>query len=83
MILSCSFGAVYRRSTAAFLRIIHGAHLEPTKKYTHPMTESQEIGWISSPLVKQQYLFNLHIRLKVEVNSSIFNSIGLLIMQTD
>ncbi|XP_036425460.1 protein FAM183A [Colossoma macropomum] len=35
----------------AFLKIIHGAHLEPTKKYTHPMTESQEIGWISTPLI--------------------------------
>ncbi|XP_041913488.1 protein FAM183A [Alosa sapidissima] len=34
-----------------FLRIIHGAHLEPTKKYTYPMTESQEIGWISTPLI--------------------------------
>ncbi|MCI4375631.1 hypothetical protein PGIGA_G00111750 [Pangasianodon gigas] len=35
----------------AFLKIIHGAHSEPTKKYTHPMTESQEIGWISTPLI--------------------------------
>ncbi|KAI4883342.1 hypothetical protein NFI96_011190 [Prochilodus magdalenae] len=35
----------------AFLKIIHGACSEPTKKYTHPMTESQEIGWISTPLI--------------------------------
>ncbi|XP_066522334.1 protein FAM183A isoform X2 [Hoplias malabaricus] len=34
-----------------FLNIIHGARIEPTKKYTHPMTESQEIGWISTPLI--------------------------------
>ncbi|KAL4635006.1 protein FAM183A isoform X1 [Arapaima gigas] len=35
----------------AFLKIIHGARTEPTKKYTHPQTENQEIGWISTPLV--------------------------------
>ncbi|XP_062853156.1 protein FAM183A [Trichomycterus rosablanca] len=35
----------------AFLKAIHEAHLEPTKKYAHPMTEAQEIGWISSPLI--------------------------------
>ncbi|KAM6962654.1 cilia- and flagella-associated protein 144 [Aplochiton taeniatus] len=35
----------------AFLKIIHGACLVPTKKYTHPQTESQEIGWISTPLI--------------------------------
>ncbi|KAK2858192.1 hypothetical protein Q7C36_006111 [Tachysurus vachellii] len=34
-----------------FLNIIHKAHSEPTKKYTHPLTESQEIGWISTPLI--------------------------------
>uniref|UniRef100_A0A674DVR0 Cilia and flagella associated protein 144 n=1 Tax=Salmo trutta TaxID=8032 RepID=A0A674DVR0_SALTR len=26
-------------------------HFSPTKKYTHPQTESQEIGWISRPLI--------------------------------
>ncbi|XP_066548716.1 cilia- and flagella-associated protein 144 isoform X2 [Amia ocellicauda] len=36
-----------------FLKMIHGARLEPTKKYTHPQTESQEIGWISTPLIVQ------------------------------
>ncbi|CDQ83427.1 unnamed protein product [Oncorhynchus mykiss] len=35
----------------AFLKIIHRACLEPTKKYTHPQTESQEIGWTSRPLI--------------------------------
>ncbi|KAM9479003.1 cilia- and flagella-associated protein 144-like isoform 2-T2 [Salvelinus alpinus] len=35
----------------AFLRALHRACLEPTKKYTHPQTESQEIGWISRPLI--------------------------------
>ncbi|KAG7326240.1 hypothetical protein KOW79_009641 [Hemibagrus wyckioides] len=35
----------------AFLNMIRKAHSEPTKKYTHPMTESQEIGWISTPLI--------------------------------
>ncbi|XP_060774453.1 protein FAM183A [Neoarius graeffei] len=35
----------------AFLKLIHGAYSEPTKKYTRPMTESQEIGWISTPLI--------------------------------
>ncbi|XP_076870954.1 cilia- and flagella-associated protein 144 [Brachyhypopomus gauderio] len=34
-----------------FLKAIHSANLEPTKKYTHPMTEAQEIGWISTPLI--------------------------------
>jgi len=35
----------------AFLTTIHRARLEPTKKYTHPQTESQELGWISTPLL--------------------------------
>ncbi|KAG2461760.1 protein FAM183A [Polypterus senegalus] len=33
-----------------FLKLIHKARLEPTKKFTHPQTESQEIGWITTPL---------------------------------
>ncbi|XP_062996392.1 cilia- and flagella-associated protein 144 [Elgaria multicarinata webbii] len=36
---------------AKFLKLIHHAALEPTKKYTEPQTESQEIGWFSTPLV--------------------------------
>ncbi|KAK7144835.1 hypothetical protein R3I94_011047 [Phoxinus phoxinus] len=35
----------------AFLQAIHGARLEPAKKYSHPQTEAQEIGWISTPLI--------------------------------
>ncbi|XP_013919699.1 PREDICTED: protein FAM183A [Thamnophis sirtalis] len=36
---------------AKFLKLIHHAALEPPKKYTEPQTESQEIGWFSTPLV--------------------------------
>ncbi len=35
-----------------FLYIIRRGQLEPTKKYSEPQTESQEYGWISSPLVR-------------------------------
>ncbi|XP_069837409.1 cilia- and flagella-associated protein 144 [Dendropsophus ebraccatus] len=34
-----------------FLNIIHHAALEPTKKYAEPQTTSQEIGWITRPLI--------------------------------
>lgn len=40
-------------STAKFLKLIHHAVLEPPKKYTEPQTESQEIGWFSTPLVSR------------------------------
>ncbi|XP_071606524.1 cilia- and flagella-associated protein 144 isoform X2 [Heliangelus exortis] len=33
-----------------FLNLIHHAALEPTKKYSEPQTESQEIGW-NAPLI--------------------------------
>ncbi|XP_061488624.1 cilia- and flagella-associated protein 144 isoform X2 [Rhineura floridana] len=36
---------------ATFLKLIHHAALEPNKKYTEPQTESQEIGWFSTPLI--------------------------------
>ncbi|KAM3839494.1 cilia- and flagella-associated protein 144 isoform 2-T2 [Vipera latastei] len=36
---------------AKFLKLIHHAVLEPPKKYTEPQTESQEIGWFSTPLI--------------------------------
>ncbi|KAL1022801.1 hypothetical protein UPYG_G00032510 [Umbra pygmaea] len=36
---------------SAFIKSIHKARLEPAKKYSHPQTESQEIGWISRPLI--------------------------------
>ncbi|XP_051481417.1 protein FAM183A isoform X1 [Apus apus] len=35
-----------------FLNLIHHAALEPTKKYSEPQTESQEIGW-NPPLVSR------------------------------
>ncbi|XP_056894980.1 protein FAM183A [Takifugu flavidus] len=34
-----------------FIKAFHKAREEPTKKYTAPQTESQEVGWISSPLI--------------------------------
>ncbi|XP_053492913.1 protein FAM183A isoform X2 [Ictalurus furcatus] len=34
-----------------FLKRFHEAQSEPRKKYTRPMTTSQEIGWISNPLI--------------------------------
>lgn len=39
--------------TAKFLKLIHHAALEPPKKYREPQTESQEIGWFSTPLVSR------------------------------
>ncbi|XP_052656365.1 protein FAM183A isoform X2 [Harpia harpyja] len=36
---------------AKFLNLIHQAALEPTKKYAEPQTESQEIGWNTTPLI--------------------------------
>ncbi|KAF7711846.1 protein FAM183A [Silurus meridionalis] len=35
----------------AFQDIIRKALSEPSKKYTRPMTEAQEIGWIYTPLI--------------------------------
>lgn len=35
----------------AVLQAIQTARLEPVKKYSHPLTEAQEIGWISTPLL--------------------------------
>jgi len=41
------------KPTAKFLNLIHHAALEPTKKYSEPQTESQEIGWNTTPLVSR------------------------------
>lgn len=38
---------------ADFIGAFHKARQEPTKKYTMPLTESQEIGWVSTPLVRK------------------------------
>ncbi|XP_029683605.1 cilia- and flagella-associated protein 144 isoform X2 [Takifugu rubripes] len=35
-----------------FIKAFHKAREEPTKKYTAPQTESQEVGWISAPLLR-------------------------------
>uniref|UniRef100_A0A7N8WLH4 Family with sequence similarity 183 member A n=1 Tax=Mastacembelus armatus TaxID=205130 RepID=A0A7N8WLH4_9TELE len=37
--------------SADFIKTFHDARQEPTKKYTMPLTESQEIGWVSAPLI--------------------------------
>ncbi|KAF1385430.1 hypothetical protein PFLUV_G00107690 [Perca fluviatilis] len=34
-----------------FIKAFHRARQEPTKKYAFPQTESQEIGWVSTPLI--------------------------------
>ncbi|XP_022052956.1 protein FAM183A isoform X1 [Acanthochromis polyacanthus] len=34
-----------------FLKAFHKAREEPTKKYSKPLTESQEIGWMSTALI--------------------------------
>ncbi|XP_070765099.1 cilia- and flagella-associated protein 144 [Enoplosus armatus] len=34
-----------------FIEAFHKARQEPTKKHTTPQTESQEIGWVSTPLI--------------------------------
>ncbi|XP_034035422.1 protein FAM183A [Thalassophryne amazonica] len=35
-----------------YLDKFHEAQKEPKEKYTHPQTESQEIGWVSAPLIQ-------------------------------
>nr|XP_020458464.1 protein FAM183A [Monopterus albus] len=34
-----------------FIKAFHNARQEPTKKYTSPVTESQELGWLSASLI--------------------------------
>ncbi|XP_068175535.1 cilia- and flagella-associated protein 144 isoform X1 [Antennarius striatus] len=34
-----------------FIDAFHEGRQEPTKKYKTPQTESQEVGWISTPLI--------------------------------
>ncbi|XP_018422111.1 PREDICTED: protein FAM183A [Nanorana parkeri] len=41
----------YEVADENFLKIFHHTALEPTKKYTEPQTTSQEIGWITQPLI--------------------------------
>ncbi|XP_030046118.1 cilia- and flagella-associated protein 144 [Microcaecilia unicolor] len=42
---------IEEEADANFLSVIHHAALEPTKKYTEPQTTTQEIGWITTPLI--------------------------------
>ncbi|KYO25061.1 cilia- and flagella-associated protein 144 isoform X4 [Alligator mississippiensis] len=43
--------AAEQPADAKFLNLIHHAALEPIKKYSEPQTESQEIGWTTTPLI--------------------------------
>lgn len=47
-------GSLWICFSADFIKAFHMAREEPTKKYTAPQTESQEVGWISSPLVMKK-----------------------------
>jgi len=38
-----------------FLHIIHKVRVEPRKKYSEPITESQECGWYSQPLLTDNW----------------------------
>ncbi|XP_072245173.1 cilia- and flagella-associated protein 144 [Leuresthes tenuis] len=38
--------------SSGFIEVLHRAKLEPIKKYPMPLTESQEIGWMSTPLIQ-------------------------------
>lgn len=56
---------------ADFIKAFHKAREEPTKKYTMPQTESQEIGWISTPLVRIKNDFeNLNYAYELSLHSS-------------
>ncbi|XP_031139827.1 protein FAM183A [Sander lucioperca] len=37
--------------SSEFIEAFHRARQEPTKKYAVPQTESQEIGWVATPLI--------------------------------
>ncbi|XP_056270578.1 protein FAM183A [Pseudoliparis swirei] len=46
-----------------FTEAFHKAQLEPKKKHATPQTESQEIGWVSTPLIpsnRNDRRFNFH-----------------------
>ncbi|KFO64572.1 Protein FAM183A, partial [Corvus brachyrhynchos] len=42
---------VHEPTDDEFLNLLHRAVLVPRKKYSEPQTESQEIGWNTTPLV--------------------------------
>jgi len=43
------------KEDAEFLNIIRKVRVDPRKKYSEPITESQEYGWYSEPLVKENW----------------------------
>ncbi|XP_028259128.1 cilia- and flagella-associated protein 144 [Parambassis ranga] len=46
-----------------FIKAFHKAREIPTEKYEAPLTESQEIGWVSAPLIssdRQDLRFNFY-----------------------
>eukprot|EP01059_Diplonema_ambulator_P014841 TRINITY_DN2585_c0_g3_i1.p1 TRINITY_DN2585_c0_g3~~TRINITY_DN2585_c0_g3_i1.p1 ORF type:complete len:171 (+),score=35.59 TRINITY_DN2585_c0_g3_i1:49-513(+) len=52
-----------REKTAAQIHeCLLSVHKTPVEKYPFPQTESQEIGWISQPLVKPQPQFQHSLR---------------------
>ncbi|XP_068095528.1 cilia- and flagella-associated protein 144 [Hyperolius riggenbachi] len=55
----------------SFLKIFHHTALEPTKKYTEPQTTSQEIGWITEPLISSDRTDSRlhHHRQKTEITT--------------
>ncbi|XP_066453988.1 cilia- and flagella-associated protein 144 [Eleutherodactylus coqui] len=55
----------------SFLNIIHHAALEPTKKYSEPQTTSQEIGWMTRPLISMDWTDRRlqHHRQKTEITA--------------
>uniref|UniRef100_A0A672MZX8 Uncharacterized protein n=1 Tax=Sinocyclocheilus grahami TaxID=75366 RepID=A0A672MZX8_SINGR len=57
--------------TAAFVQAIHRARLEPTKKYSHPQTEAQEIGWLSSLLECSYLSICLSVCLSIQTDRQI------------
>uniref|UniRef100_A0A8C3DWI5 Uncharacterized protein n=1 Tax=Corvus moneduloides TaxID=1196302 RepID=A0A8C3DWI5_CORMO len=44
---------VHEPTDDEFLNLLHRAVLVPRKKYSEPQTESQEIGWNTTPLVSR------------------------------
>lgn len=55
--------------------MIRRSNLEPTKKYKAPQTTSQEIGWITTPLVKIKH--SLSNYLEFEINLSYMRSLKM------
>ncbi|KAM4549104.1 cilia- and flagella-associated protein 144 [Odontesthes bonariensis] len=41
---------------SGYIEALHRAKLEPIKKYPVPLTESQEIGWLPTPLIQSMSL---------------------------